>query len=176
MELIDAMDKIVNKVADSGLKTLDLANFKPKTDIVVFDIKDFLWQELILKEKEFRAALKDFHWESLKNNAVAVLCSTDAIVPTWAYMLVVSYLQSRDIQHLVGTKNELAKELIKLEIEKLTRDEFVGERIIVKGCADIAVPNFAMSYLVTYLQPVVKSLMYGEPCSTVPIYKKPKVK
>ncbi len=176
MELIDAMDKIVNKVADSGLKTLDLANFKPKTDIVVFDIKDFLWQELILKEKEFRAALEDFHWESLKNNAVAVLCSTDAIVPTWAYMLVVSYLQSRDIQHLVGTKNELAKELIKLEIEKLTRDEFVGERIIVKGCADIAVPNFAMSYLVTYLQPVVKSLMYGEPCSTVPIYKKPKVK
>ncbi len=170
------MDEIVNKVADSGLKTLDLANFKPKTDIVVFDIKDFLWQELILKEKEFRAALKDFHWESLKNNAVAVLCSTDAIVPTWAYMLVVSYLQSRDIQHLVGTKDELAKELIKLEIEKLTRDEFVDERIIVKGCADIAVPNFAMSYLVTYLQPVVKSLMYGEPCSTVPIYKKPKVK
>ncbi|MGB0933060.1 MAG: DUF2480 family protein [Lishizhenia sp.] len=168
------MEEIVNKVADSGLKTLDLANFKPKKSIVIFDIKDFLWQELILKEKDYRMALKSFDWKQFEDKAVVILCSVDAIVPTWAYMLVVSYLQTHQIEHLVGSVDEMAKKLIQIEIEKLDIDSFVEERVIVKGCADIAVPNFAMSYLVSFLQPHVKSLMYGEPCSTVPIYKKPK--
>lgn len=168
------MDEIVNKVADSSLKTLDLANFKPKQSIAVFDIKDFLWEALILKEKDYRKALKSFDWDSLNGNAVAVLCSADAIVPTWAYMLVISYLQSHNIKHVVGSIDEMAKILIKEEIEKLDVRQFLDERVIVKGCADIAVPNYAMSYLVSHLQPHVKSLMYGEPCSTVPIYKRPK--
>lgn len=173
-ELISVMDQIVNKVADSGLKTLDLANFKPKQSIAIFDIKDFLWEELILKEKDYRIALKSFDWNQFEGKAVVVLCSVDAIVPTWAYMLVISYLQTHRVKHLVGSVDEMAKQLIQLEIEKLDVTAYKDERVIVKGCADIAVPNFAMSYLVSYLQPHVKSLMYGEPCSTVPIYKKPR--
>ncbi|SFT79914.1 Protein of unknown function [Lishizhenia tianjinensis] len=168
------MDEIVNKVKQSGLKTLDLAQFIPQESVVVFDLKDYLWQELILKEKDFRAALKDFDWMSLEGKAVAIICSADAIVPTWAFMLVASYLQKNNIKHIVGSPDEMSKQLIKAKIEEINPKDYTDARIIVKGCADIAVPNFAMTYLVTYLQNEVKSLMYGEPCSTVPIYKAPK--
>mgnify|MGYP000138505214 CR=1 FL=1 len=168
------MEEIVNKVAQSGLKTIDLAQFIPNEQAVIFDIKDFLWQELILKEKDFRSALKDFDWSSMNGKAVAIICSADAIVPTWAFMLVASHLQKNGIKHIVGSKDELSKMLIKSKIEELNPSDFTNERVIVKGCADIAVPNYAMTYLVTYLQNEVKSLMYGEPCSTVPIYKAPR--
>ena len=166
------MEEIRNKVKESGLVQLDLADYKPTVQLVGIDLAAQLWQGLVLKEKDFRDWIKHHNWTQYQGKAVFVFCSTDAIIPTWAFMLVTSALQREKVMSQVGTELELYKTLISLEIQKIDLAELQDQRIIIKGCAEIKDPAYAMSYLVTYLQPNVKSIMYGEPCSTVPIFKK----
>lgn len=168
------MSEIVNRVQESGLIPMDLADFKPTVEIVEIDIANQLWQGLILKEKDFRLWIKENDWKSFEDKAVFIHCSADAIVPTWAYMLVSSQLVGLSPCFIIGSKIELEKELIKTEIAKIDLAAFTDGRIIIKGCSDISAPEFAMSELLKHLQPVAKSIMYGEPCSTVPIYKQAK--
>ena len=166
------MDEIVNRVKESGLISIDLATFKPKIEIVAIDVADVLWQRLVLKEKDFRAWIKNHDWSIYASKAVYVYCSEDAIVPTWAYMLIGSQLEEVTPDYIIGSKLDLQKRLIQKRIEREPLDEYKDGRIIIKGCADISSPEFAMSELVRHLQPVAKSIMYGEPCSTVPVFKR----
>jgi hypothetical protein len=168
------MSEIINRVQESGLIPMDLADFKPNVEIAEIDIANQLWQGLILKEKDFRAWIKDNNWKAYEAKAVYIHCSADAIVPTWAYMLISSKLVGISPAFIVGSKVDLEKELIKAEIAKINLSSFRDGKIIIKGCSDIAAPEFAMSELLKHLQTVAKSIMYGEPCSTVPIYKKAK--
>jgi len=166
------VETIRNKVKESSLVQLDLAAFKPKQALVGIDLSEQLWQGLVLKEKDFRNWIKNHNWTQYEGKAVYIFCSTEAIIPTWAFMLVSSALQKENIYSQVGAELELAKALIQEEICSISLEEIQDQRVIIKGCADIPDPAFAMSYLVRFLQPHVKSIMYGEPCSTVPIYKK----
>lgn len=151
---------------------MDLADFKPKVDIVEIDIADQLWQGLILKEKDFRTWIKENDWKLCANKAVYVHCSADAIVPTWAYMLVATQLEQYTHSYCIGTKIDLEKQLIKDAIAKIDLTDYVDGKIIIKGCSDISSPEYAMTELIKKIQPVAKSIMYGEPCSTVPIFKR----
>jgi hypothetical protein len=166
------MEEIRNKVEESGLIQLDLAQFKPVAERCEIDIALQLWEGLILKEKDFRTYIKEHDWKTYAGKAVCVYCSADAIVPTWAYMLVASQLTGIASTFLIGTRSELEKALIKQSIEQLDLTEFMDGKIIIKGCSDIAAPEFAMSELIKRIQPAAKSIMYGEPCSTVPVYKR----
>jgi hypothetical protein len=167
------MEVIRNKVKESGLISLDLASFKPdNSKIIGIDIADQLWKRLVLKEKMFREFIDNNDWNLYKDKFVYIYCSEDAIVPTWAYMLVSSKLSGIAKMVVVGSNDELEKNLIINSIEALNLDDYVDGRIIIKGCADIVSPEFAMSNLIQKLQPVAKSIMYGEPCSTVPIFKR----
>jgi len=125
-----------------------------------------------LKEKDFRQWIKENNWEQFKDKAVFIHCSTDAIIPTWAFMLIASKLENNASIFLVGSKEDLQKQIILQNIKNEDLKKFIDGRVIVKGCSDIPCPNFAMVELLKHLQPVVKSLMYGEPCSTVPIFKR----
>lgn len=164
-------DAIVNKVAGSGLITLDLEAYLPKEPTAVFDLKDHLFMGLILKEKDFREALKSSDWSVYQNKNVAVYCSVDAIIPAWAYMLVVTYLQPVANDIYVGKETEMQKHLLIRNISSIDANEFLGQRIVVKGCGDVTIEAFAYAEITKKLVPVVKSIMYGEPCSTVPVYK-----
>lgn len=166
------MDEIVNRVKESGLISIDLAMFKPSMEIVHIDLADVLWQRLVLKEKDFRQWIKSHDWKNYKNKAVYIYCSEDAIVPTWAYMLIGSQLEEVTPDYIIGSKLDLEKRLIQKRIESEPLENYQDGRIIIKGCADISSPEFAMSELVRHLQPVAKSIMYGEPCSTVPVFKR----
>ena len=139
------MSEIINRVQESGLIPMDLADFKPKVEIVEIDIAHQLWQGLILKEKDFRSWIKENDWKNYEGKAVFIHCSADAIVPTWAYMLVASQLVAVSPAFIVGSKIDLEKELIKTEIAKINLAEFNDGRIIIKGCSDIAAPEFAIS-------------------------------
>lgn len=166
----------VNRVAESQLKTIDLEEFFPKEEMVSFDLKDFLFQGLILKEKDYREALKNFAWENFRNKNVAVFCSTDAIIPVWAFMLAAVNLEPVAAKVFFGTKEEMTSSLYKEILSaKINPEEFRGERVIVKGCSDKPVPVSAYVDITNLLKPVVKSLMYGEPCSNVPLYKEKKI-
>lgn len=166
------MDEIVNRVKESGLISIDLSSYRPTIDVETIDIADQLWQGMVLKEKDFRSWIKQNNWSQYEGKAVNVTCSADAIVPTWAYMLVASKLTEHKVKYLIGSRIDLEKELIRENIIKDPLDKYIDGRIIIKGCADIKVPEFAMSELVKHLQPVAKSIMYGEPCSTVPVFKR----
>lgn len=168
------MSEIVNRVKESGLIQMDLAKYKPTQQLEGLDIADVLWERIALKEKEFRTWVKAHDWESYSNKAVYVFCSEDAIIPTWAYMLVVSKLNEVNCISIVGSENDLAKKLIKLNIEKEELTDLQDGRVIIKGCSDIQEPAYAMTELISHIQPAVKSIMYGEPCSTVPVYKRKK--
>jgi hypothetical protein len=165
------MSEIVNKVAESGLITLDLELFYPKEEILSFDLKDHLFMGLILKEKDFRASLQSLDWSLYAGKTVALFCSADAIIPLWAYMLVTSYLMPFAKRILSGTPEEARKQLFIENIRSLDPTPFSGSRVVVKGCGDIQIGDYAFIEITSLLQPVVKSLMYGEPCSTVPVYK-----
>jgi hypothetical protein len=165
-------ETIVNKVAESGLITIDLADYFPKEQIVVFDLKDHLYMGLMLKEKDFRAALKNLNWEEYRQKVVAVTCSADAIVPPWAYMLVASYIQPVAKDVFMGNEKEVAKTIFTRNIAAINISQFADQRIVVKGCGDIPIEEFAYMEITKLLRPVVKTIMYGEPCSTVPIYKR----
>jgi hypothetical protein len=165
-------DEIINKVANSGLINIDLEDFYPKVALMEFDLKPFLWQELILKEKDFREQLKNHDFTQYQNKAVAIHCSADAIVPSWAYILVASHLQPFATHITHGKKETLLEELYSKTISELDITPYQDGRIIVKGCSDKAVPQSAYIKLIEKLQPVAKSIMYGEACSTVPLFKR----
>lgn len=165
-------EQFVNKVAESGLITIDLENYIPKGEMEIFDLKEYLFMEMILKEKEFRASLKETDWEKFRNKNVAIVCSADAIIPVWAYMLVVSYLQPVAKEIIMGDAEELEKKLFTQNIDAININEFADKRIVIKGCGEIPIADFAYMEITKRLLPVVKSIMYGEPCSTVPVYKK----
>ena len=167
--------EIKNKVKESGIIQLDLADFKSKNELVGIDLSERLYQGLILKEKDFRLWLKENNWQQYEGKAVFIYCSAEAIIPTWAYMLVISKLMLYTEQVLAGTRIDLEKKMIQDNIVSMDLSTMTDQRVIIKGCSDIASPEFAMSELVRVLQPVVKSIMYGEPCSTVPIFKKKKL-
>lgn len=166
-------DEIINKVAESGLVTIDLEKYLPnKEEIAVFDLRDFLFMGMILKEKDFREALKQQDWEKYRNKYVAITCSADAIIPVWAYMLVTAYLQPVTKETIVGNEKEINKAIILKNISSIKTSEFSGSRIVLKGCGETPIDDFAYAEATRVLLPVAKSIMYGEPCSTVPVYKK----
>lgn len=165
-------EPIINKVAESGLITLDPASFLPQGETAVFDMKDYLFMGLILKEKDFREALKNLDWEQFNNKNVAVTCSADAIIPVWAYMLVAAYLQPVAREMVMGDEKELEHQLFLKNLAAINPEEFTDKRVVIKGCGDIPIGNFVYLEITKLLRPVVKSIMYGEPCSTVPVYKK----
>ena len=166
-------DEIINKVAESGLITIDLEKYLPLSEeIAVFDLKDFLFMGMILKEKDFREALKKHDWDKYRNRSVAITCSADAIIPVWAYMLVTSYLQPVAKETLVGNEKEIYKTLFLKNISSINISEFSDKRIVLKGCGETPIDDFAYAEATRTLLPVAKSIMYGEPCSTVPVYKK----
>lgn len=164
-------DIFVNKVAQSSLITFDLEKFYPKEDIVEFDMKEHLFMELILKEKDFREAMKNLDWSNYQDKNIALYCSADAIIPTWAYMLVTTYAEpyARDI--IYGDKESVLNALYSKSLSAINPQDFEDARVVIKGCADIHIPVAAYIEITQKLRPVVKSIMYGEPCSTVPVYK-----
>lgn len=167
------MTEIVNKVAESGIVTLDLSVYIPQEeDVKEFDMKPFLFREMILREKDFRASMKEFDWTVYQGKQVAIYCSVDAIIPMWAYMLVSSYLQEVGATGYFGSAQEMIKHILAESIAKIDTAEYDDKRVVLKGCGDKSVPEIAYIVATEKLKPVVKSLMYGEPCSTVPIYKK----
>lgn len=165
-------DIIVNKVAESGLITFDLEEFYPKGEIAVFDLKDFLFMGLILKEKDYRAALLATDWTQYQDKYVAITCTADAIIPMWANMLAASYLQPVAKDVVFGNEQQLITNVLTKNLATVKGEEYTDKRVVVKGCGDIAIPETAYVDITNKLRPFAKSIMYGEPCSTVPIYKK----
>jgi hypothetical protein len=166
------MSEIVNKVAQSGLIQMDLERMLPKNSIIHFDLKDFLWQELVLKEKDFRKAIADLNDADYQDKIVRVYCSVDAVIPTWAYMLVTARLSGIAYRVFCCTAEKLHSEIAIDFIQQMDVAPYVDGKIIVKGCANIQLDERVYSSLVQKLQAVAKSLMFGEPCSTVPVFKR----
>ena len=164
-------DEIKNKVNDSGIIQLDLETIAPMGECVLYDVKQNLWQELVLKEKDFRDFIKLNDWSIYNNKNVAIVCTADAIVPTWAFMLLTNALSTHANRVVAGSLETLQTLLWNDVFEKMDITSFHNARVIVKGCSAIPVPYAAFTLLTNRLTPVVKSLMFGEPCSTVPIYK-----
>jgi hypothetical protein len=165
--------EIVNKVAQSGIITFDLEELFPSEPIEVFDLKDHLFKGMILREKDFREALAKTDWQQFSGKYLTVFCSADAIIPNWAYMLVAAYAQPFAISVYMGNKDEAIKKIYAEKLTAIDAAQYSGQRVVVKGCSNKPVPVEAYLELTRILKPVVKSIMYGEPCSTVPIYKKP---
>ncbi|MBC9931663.1 DUF2480 family protein [Chitinophaga qingshengii] len=166
------MDEIVNKVAQSGLETIDLEQFYPKGDTVIFDMKDYLFMGMILKEKDFRAAMQSLDWEQFRGKNVGLVCTADAVVPLWAYMLVMTNLEPVAAYAAFGDAEFIYKTLYLKNLSTLDVAAFADKRIVIKGCGDKRVGEVAYAEITRLLRPVAKSIMYGEPCSSVPVYKK----
>ncbi|SFN79979.1 Protein of unknown function [Chitinophaga sp. YR627] len=166
------MEEIVNKVAQSGIITLDLEDYYPKEELVPFDLKPYLFMEMILKEKDFRTKLQELDWEQFRNKNVAIFCSADAVIPFWAYMLVMTYLESVANFAAFGDTKQVHQTQFMKSLGAIDVNEYVDKRVVIKGCGDKGAGEAAYVEITRLLKPVVKSLMYGEPCSTVPIYKK----
>jgi len=165
-------DEIINKVAESGLITLNLEEFLPDRPVVLFDLKEYLFMGLILKEKDFRAAMQQHDWSQYQDKYVAVTCTVDAVIPVWAYMLVASYLQPLAKDVVYGNEEELKNQVLMKNLQQHDVTTYTDKRIVVKGCGDVPIGDRAYLEITKRLRPVAKSIMYGEPCSTVPIYKK----
>jgi hypothetical protein len=166
--------EFVNKVSESGIITLDLEDFYPKEETAVFDMKDYLFMGLILKEKDFRETLKNLDLTPYKDKNIALTCSADAVIPVWAYMLVASYLQPVAKEIIFGDADFLHKTLFLKNIAQINAEAYKDQRVVIKGCGELPISETAYVAITSRLRPVVKSIMYGEPCSTVPVYKKPK--
>jgi Protein of unknown function (DUF2480) len=165
-------DTFVNKVAESGIITLNLEDYFPKEEVVVFDMKDHLFMGLILKEKDFREALKTLDTAIYENKIVALTCSADAVIPMWAYMLVASLLQPIATEIIFGTEAHAKENILLRNIEKLDTSSYNDARVVIKGCGELPIGEVAYIAITKKLRPVAKSIMYGEPCSTVPVFKK----
>jgi len=167
-------NKIINKVALSGIITIDLEEFYPEGERVLFDIKDLLYQGLILKEKDFRDFVKNEDWSIYTDKYVALICSADAVVPVWAYMLLATSLDPFVKNVVFGDLEALEIVLYNKILNKLNINDYKDARVVIKGCSHLPVPQAAYVEITRLLRPVAKSIMYGEACSTVPLYKQPK--
>lgn len=168
------MEEIINRVKNSSIQTIDLSDFIPQETVVELDIKGQLWQELVLKEKDFREYVTTEDWGRFTNSHCAVFCSADAIVPTWAYMLVAAKLTAVGASVSFGNRAAYIQQYCMNKVVELNRESYRDARVVIKGCADVPHPEPLFVALTQKLMPVVQSLMYGEPCSTIPIYKRPK--
>jgi hypothetical protein len=169
---MEIQENIINKVAQSGLVTLDPAQFYAPGDRVVYDITDNLFHGLMLREKDFREFVKTHDWTQYEGKNVAVTCTADAIVPAWAYMLLANRLAPYAREVVFGDAEVLETVLFVKEISRLDVEQYRDQRLVIKGCGDTPIPVSAYVELTKKLTPVAKSLMFGEPCSTVPIYKR----
>ena len=169
-------ETFVNKVAGSGIVTLNLEEFYPLDPIAVFDMKDYLFMGLILKEKDFREALKELDLSPFENKIVALTCSADAVIPMWAYMLVSSALQPVAREIIFGSEEFATQSVLLKNIAAINAEEYADKRIVIKGCGELPVKEAAYIVITRLLRPYAKSIMYGEPCSTVPVFKKPVVR
>lgn len=169
-------ETIVNRVASSPIVTLNMSDYKIEGERIIYDLKDNLFQGLVLREKDFRTFLKEHDWSVYEGKHVAIQCSVDAIVPSWAQMLLTTYLVPYAATVVYGSLDDLEKQIIQKMLAKVNVEELADRPVVVKGCSDIAFPEHIYVQLTQLLQPVVKSLMFGEPCSTVPIYKKKRKK
>ncbi len=167
-------EEIINRIEKSPLITLDLEDFYPKGERIVFDIAEWLHEGLILKEKDFRAKVREHDWSQHKGQFVALTCSTDAIIPSWAFMLVTLHLQDHTHYVVQGSLKELEETLFHDIIWELDVEPYRNKPVIIKGCSNLPIPDNAYILLVQKIKPVVRSLMFGEACSTVPLYKKVK--
>lgn len=167
-------EAIENKVDKSGLQTIDLGNFAPKEAITTFDIKDWLYQGLMLKEKDFRQYVKEHDWTQYQDQIVGVYCSTDAIVPIWAYMTIASKMTPYATKVYFGDRSATINQYFTEAIVQLDPTQYEDAKLVIKGCGDVEIPEGAFVKMTQHLQPYAKTIMYGEPCSTVPIYKKPR--
>lgn len=167
-------EEIINRVANSSLITIDLEDYYPQGKRSIIDIKEWLHEGLILKEKDFRKQLKNISWDQYTNHYVVLNCSTDAIIPGWAYMLITTYLTPYAKKVVVGDIEKLETILYQTEIDKIEFNQFTDKPIIIKGCSNKPVPQNAYIQLIQKLQPFAKSIMYGEACSSVPLFKKAK--
>ena len=166
---------LVNRVANSGLITLNLEDHYPAQEVKVFDLKDHLFHGLILKEKDFRTALKEHDWAQYQDSILLIHCTADAIIPVWAYMLVISYAQAYVYDSYQGDLDQYLRHHYETHISAQDYSEYEGDKVIIKGCSHKPVPAAAYMALTAALKPYAQSVMYGEPCSTVPVFKKPRV-
>ena len=169
-------EQFVNKVAESGIITLNLEDYFPKEELKVFDMKDYLFMGLILKEKDFRESLKQLDVTIYENKIVALTCSADAVIPMWAYMLVASALQPVAKEIIFGNEEEAVQQLLLRNIVAIDPKEYTDQRMVIKGCGELPVKEAAYIEITKRLRPFAKSIMYGEPCSTVPVFKKPMIR
>lgn len=165
---------LINRVAQSGLVTLDLETYYPNQELIEFDIKPFLFRELILKELDFRKSIQEIDWKQYDAKILCVFCSTDAIIPKWAYMLIARYAQEYVSDLYFGNKDQALISLFEKNLRAVNWSEFKDQKVVIKGCGEIEVPASAYQTASFLLMPYASSIMYGEPCSTVPIYKKKK--
>lgn len=169
------MEEIINRVANSPLVSLDFDEFIDQSERVYFDLKDCLFQGLILKEKDFRDYLKTHNWEQYDGKNVGVYCSEDVIIPTWAYMLVATKLEPYANLIAFGANDGLEKSLIDIAITKMLSKDLKDAKVVIKGCGNLKSRDYAFFELTKRLVGHVSSIMYGEPCSTVPVYKRKKI-
>lgn len=167
-------EEIINRVANSPLINIDLEEFYPDGKRVLFDIKDWLYEGIILREKEFRQSVKEHDWSQYQDAYVALTCSEDAIIPSWAYLLLSAELTPYAKKVVVGDLELLETTIFQEIIQGIDISEYQDRPVIIKGCADKPIPPSAFSFLIERIQPVVKNIMYGEACSTVPLYKRKK--
>ena len=167
-------EEIINRIANSKLITIDLEDFYPQGQRIVLDIKDWLYEELILREKDFREHVKNHDWAQYQNSYVSLTCSSDAIIPSWAYLLISAELSSFSKKTVVGNLELLETVIYQKIINELDVSEYLDKPVIIKGCADKPIPASAYTLLIDKIQPIAKTIMFGEACSTVPLYKKKK--
>ena len=165
-------ETFVNKVAESGIITLNLEDHYPKEAVAVFDMKDHLFMGLILKEKDFREALKTLDTSAYSGKITALTCSADAVIPMWAYMLVASLLQPVTKEIIFGSGEQAKEKILLRNIDTIDTSSLADARIVIKGCGELPIGEAAYIAITNKLRPVAKSIMYGEPCSTVPVFKK----
>ncbi len=168
-------DLIINKVAESGLITIDLEEYYPAEQTAVFDLKDYLFMGLILKEKEYRETLKKIDWNIYLNKNVCITCTADAVIPMWANMLAATYLQLVANEVVYGDSEFLHNYLFLKNLSNIDVNDFTDKRVVIKGCGEKKISETAYVEITRLLRPVAKSIMYGEACSTVPIYKQSKL-
>ena len=166
--------EIINRVTNSKLETIDLESFISDNQRRTFDLKKWLKNDLVLIEKDFRENLQNHDWKQYKNNFLSIDCSNDAIIPDWAFLLVSSYLKKDEIKHVIGSLELLENILINETINNYDFSNYKNKAVIIKGCSNKFIPKSSYSILIDKLQPVVKSIMFGEACSSVPVYKKSK--
>lgn len=170
--MMETEKEIINRVAASALVTFDLEEYFQPGDRILIDIKDQLYQELMLKEKDFRNYIKSHDWSQYKDKHVAITCSADAIIPTWAFMLLTSALQPFARTIVFGNLDNLEMKIFSDVFQKINWNQFTGSKVVVKGCSKVNVPTAVYVEATRLLLPHVASVMFGEPCSTVPVFKK----